>query len=135
MPPAGKGGRILLDTNILIALLAGEPPVVAAARVAVGVFIPAIALGELYYGALKSGRPAENIERVSALATVAVVLPCDAATAPVYGRLKATLRAKGAPIPENDLWIAALAVQHNLTLVTRDVHFSGIPDLALESWS
>ncbi len=71
MPLAGKGGRVLLDTNILIALLAGEPPVVAAARVAVGVFIPAIALGELYYGALKSGRPAENTERITALATAA----------------------------------------------------------------
>ena len=51
------------------------------------------------------------------------------------GRLKALLRSRGTPIPENDLWIAALAVQHKLTLVTRDSHFQVVAGLITESWT
>jgi len=61
MPPTG---RVLLDTNILIGLLAAEPAILAGLRTAEAVYIPVIALGELYYGARKSARAAENIERV-----------------------------------------------------------------------
>ena len=64
----------------------------------------------------------------------AAVLPCDRATAARYGELKAALRAQGTPIPENDLWIAALARQHALTLVTRDAHFAGVRGLVVERW-
>lgn len=131
MPPTG---RVLLDTNILIGLLAGEPTVLAGLRAAEAVYVPVIALGELYYGARKSARAAANVERVEALAAAAAVLPCDGATAAAYGELKAALRAQGTPIPENDLWIAALARQHALTLVTRDAHFTGVPGLVVERW-
>jgi tRNA(fMet)-specific endonuclease VapC len=128
-------GRVLLDTNILIALLAGEPGVLRGLQDAAAVHVPAIALGELYYGARKSARAAQNVERVAALAGRSAVLACDAATAATYGELKAALRAQGTPIPENDLWIAALARQHQLTLVSRDTHFSAIPDLDVVAWS
>jgi tRNA(fMet)-specific endonuclease VapC len=132
MPPTG---RVLLDTNILIGLLAAEPAILAGLRTAEAVYIPVIALGELYYGARKSARAAENIERVAAFATAAAVLHCDATTAAIYGELKAQLRAQGTPIPENDLWIAALAQQHALTLVSRDAHFAAVPGLAVLSWT
>jgi tRNA(fMet)-specific endonuclease VapC len=92
-------------------------------------------LGELYYGARKSARTAENVERVAAFAAAAAVLSCDAATAALCGELKAQLRAQGTPIPENDLWIAALARQHELTLVSRDAHFGAVRGLAVVSWS
>ncbi len=131
MPPAGK---VLLDTNILIALLAGETSVLAAIRLAPGVFVSVIALGELYYGAQKSGRSKENTERVEALAASAAVLPCGSETAHHYGRLKAELRTRGTPIPENDIWIAAVALEHNLILVTRDTHFQALPSLTLTDW-
>ncbi len=132
MPPTG---RFLLDTNIIIALLGGEPAVAAGIRQAEAVFVPAIALGELYYGARKSGRSAQNLDRLEALAAAAAVLPCDAVTAALNGALKADLRARGMPIPENDLWIAAVGQQHQLTLVTRDAHFSAISGLARTSWA
>lgn len=90
-------GRVLLDTNILIALLAEEPAVVRDVQNAETVHVPAIALGELY-GALKSARAALNVERVAALAAKSAVLACDATTAATYGEIKATLRAKGTPI-------------------------------------
>jgi tRNA(fMet)-specific endonuclease VapC len=59
-------------------------------------------------------------------------MPCDAATAREYGRIKEILRAKGKPIPENDIWIAAMAVQHGLTLATRDQHFGEVPNLVVD---
>ena len=62
------------------------------------------------------------------------VLFCDLTTAQHYGQTKNALRAKGRPIPENDLWIAAIALQYGLVLVTRDDHFSLIDGLLLANW-
>jgi len=132
MPPAG---RVLLDTNVIIALFAGEAAVLTELGSAEAVYVPAVALGELYYGARKSGRPAENVARVAEFATAALVLACDAPTAAVYGEIKAALRARGTPIPENDVWIAALARQHDLTLATRDAHFGHIDGVRVVGWT
>lgn len=71
---------------------------------------------------------------MAAVAATAAVLVCDATTAGLYGELKAALRAQGTPIPENDLWIAALTRQHTLTLVSRDEHFEAVPGLEIERW-
>lgn len=129
--PAGK---YLLDTNVVVALQRGDDHVRAAVERSAEVYIPATALGELYYGALHSGNPARNVARVAELAAAAAVLPCDAETALVYGGLKAELRRLGRPIPENDVWIAAVAVQHGLTLVSRDAHFAALERLPRETW-
>lgn len=93
------------------------------------VFIPSIALGELYYGVRKSARAQENMAHIDAFAEASSVVACDAETAQQYGAIKNDLRTKGRPLPENDIWIAALARQGELTLVTRDHHFSEIADL------
>lgn len=127
-------GRVLLDTNILIALFAGDAVVLDAVRGAEAIYVPAIALGELYYGAHKSARSTANLQRIAELAAAVAILPCDGETAAAYGELKAALRTRGTPIPENDLWIAAVARQHQLTLVTRDAHFNSVPDLLIERW-
>jgi tRNA(fMet)-specific endonuclease VapC len=127
-------GRFLLDTNIVIAIFAEEPAVLERVAAAEEVFVPAVALGELYYGARKSVRVETNIARIEAFAAAAAVLSCDAVTAQQYGRIKNDLRAKGRPIPENDIWIAAVAVQHGLTVVSRDDHFADVTDLAREVW-
>jgi tRNA(fMet)-specific endonuclease VapC len=63
-----------------------------------------------------------------------VVLACDLDTAREYGVIKNALREKGRLIPENDIWIAAIARQHDLTLVTRDEHFKEIKHLKVEMW-
>lgn len=127
-------GRYILDTNVIIALFASDKSVISLLDAADEVFIPAIALGELYYGAQKSGRSENNIERVSEFEEVSVVLDADATTAREYGRIKGELRTRGKPIPENDIWIAAIASHHGLTLVTRDQHFSHVPKLEIEKW-
>lgn len=126
----------LLDTNILIASLRGEEDV--SRRLAdvapTSAFVPVVALGELYFGALKSGRPRENLTRFQGFAANSNVLPCDEATARVYASVRDTLRRKGRPIPDNDIWIAAVALQYDLVLVSRDSHFEHVEDLRLERW-
>lgn len=98
------------------------------------VFVPAIVLGELYYGAYKSTRVTENLLKIDEFATTGTILVSDKRTAREYGEIKSRLRAKGRPIPENDIWIAAIAKQHVLTLVTRDAHFGEVDGLAVEGW-
>lgn len=127
-------GRVLLDTNIVIALFAGEPAVVTKLKECAAVLIPSIVLGELYYAAFKSSRVDENTARVDVLAAREGTLACDVETARLYGEVKNYLRSKGRPIPENDIWIAALARQHRLPVVTRDGHFKEIEDLPVETW-
>lgn len=127
-------GRYLLDTNVIIASFAGEEGVRGGLDAADEVFLPSVAIGELYYGARKSGRPEENLTRVDELVLTSVVLACDSETARRYGEIKDALRIKGRPLPENDIWIAALARQHDLTLVTRDTHFEQIDSLNMTTW-
>jgi tRNA(fMet)-specific endonuclease VapC len=124
----------LLDTNIVIALFEGDEAVVANLDLASEVFVPAIALGESFFWAAKSGRPVENAAKVGRFAAGSSILPCDPETAREYGRLKQDLRAKGKPLPGNDLWIAATASRHQLTVVTRDRHFSEIDGLVTAMW-
>ena len=128
-------GNYLLDTNIVIALFANDQRMVAPLGAASSVAVPSIVLGELYYGAQRSTRRQENLKRVNDFASVNTVLNCDADTASVYGEVKRGLSEQGRPIPENDVWIAALALQHELTLVTRDSHFDEIHSLVVESWN
>jgi tRNA(fMet)-specific endonuclease VapC len=127
-------GRFLLDTNIVIAIFAKEDKVQAYLLSATEIFVPAIVLGELYYGAYKSSRITENIAKIDQFAAKNAVLLSDTTTARAYGQIKHTLRAKGRPIPENDIWIAAIAMQYNLALVTRDGHFGEVDGLVLETW-
>jgi len=128
------GGRFLLDTNIIIALLEGEGGVQDRLAESDEVFLSVIALGELYFGSGKSGRPETNLARIDDLARDNVVLGCDTDTARRYGTVKNTLRLKGRPIPENDIWIAAVALQQSLTLITRDAHFNEVDGLTVEVW-
>jgi tRNA(fMet)-specific endonuclease VapC len=127
-------GRYLLDTNIVIALFASDEAVVEQIKAATEVFLPSVVFGELYYGARRSGRIEANIERVDEFATGSVVLSCDVGTAQRYGEIKDELRKKGRPIPENDIWVAALALQYDLTLASRDEHFCQVQELRTEAW-
>ena len=127
-------GSFLLDTNIAVALLAGDDAVRASLNQSGLIFLSSIVLGELFYGARKSARAASNLAKVEELAAKFVVLTCDVSTARHYGEIRDLLRAKGRPIPENDIWIAAHAQQYELTLVTRDAHFSAVEGITIEVW-
>jgi tRNA(fMet)-specific endonuclease VapC len=123
--------NVLLDTNRLTDALRGEPDVRAALERADVVRVPFVALAEIRAGFLSGQRRRENeaaLNRFLALPGVDTLF-ADHETTEVYARLFAHLRAAGTPIPTNDLWIASLAVQHRLTLLTRDAHFQKLPQV------
>ena len=125
-------GKALVDTNVVIALFAGDPAIVDALKHRVAVFLCAPVLGELRYGARASSRVESNLARLDEFAKALLVLPCDSETTSAYAAVKFNLRGKGRPIPENDVWIASIARQHELTLITRDGHFQEIAELNVE---
>lgn len=127
-------GRFLLDTNIVIALFAADQSVQQHLKEPGEFFVPVVALGELYYGAMKSTRIDANIDRIDQLGQTASVLGCDSQTSRHYGQIKNNLRHKGRPIPDNDIWIAAIAQQHDLTVVSRDAHFQEVDSVSMEEW-
>jgi len=127
-------GRLLLDTNAVVALFSNDPAIQQRLAAATEVFLPLTVLGELHYGAENSARQAENHSKVDQFAQSSSLLYCDLETARRYGEIKRALRLKGRPIPENDIWIAAVAMQHNLTIISRDQHFCEVDGLSVEGW-
>lgn len=122
---------VALDTNVYSAFMRGAPAAVGALRTAREVHIPLIVLGELLAGFAAGGRPKKNRDELAqfmASPRVSVLRP-DQRTAHHYAEIFAALRAAGMPIPTNDLWIAALARQHRLSLLTFDRHFVAVPRL------
>ncbi len=128
------GNKYLLDTNIISAWLSGEKTIADKIDAATAIYIPLIVIGELYYGAFYSEQKQKNIHDIEKLARRYKVLLADKETAKEYGKIKAALRKKGRPIPENDVWIAAMAVQHKTVLATRDNHFKEVATLKTVKW-
>lgn len=129
-----RPGECLLDTNVVIALIKREPLVLQQFNASVRIILPMPVVGELKYGALLGSITQESLERIDGLVASCDVLNVDLETASHYASIKRTLRERGRPIPENDLWIAAIARQHDLPLVTRDAHFQAIDDIQLLTW-
>ena len=129
-----QNGNYLLDTNIIIRLFTGDSAIQEKMLNGDNLFLPSPAIGELYYGAQKSGKVAENLHRTNTFVENHILLSCDLETAQWYGIIKNQLRRKGRPIPNNDIWIAAIAMQHDLILVTRDSHFDEVESLQTERW-
>jgi len=125
------GGKLMLDTNIVISLFAGDESVEKLIGEAELIIVPAVVLGELYYGALNSRLKEQNLARINEFVSKCPVIGTNAATALEYGRIKNNLKQKGTPIPENDIWIAALASQYGFRVFTRDEHFLKIDGIEL----
>ena len=124
----------LLDTNAIVALLNNEASIETILTPPNTGFIPIIAVGELLFGAEKSARVEANVKRTMSFIDQRTVLGCDIETANWYGKVAQRLRAKGRPIPQNDMWIAAIALRYDLTLMTKDEHFSVVEGLKMRGW-
>jgi predicted nucleic acid-binding protein len=125
--------RLLLDTNRYTDFVRGETAAVQTIQAATKIFLPFVSLAELRAGFACGKRARENeatLTRILQRATVSA-LYADAGTTHHYAAIYLQLRRQGTPIPTNDIWIAALAVQHELVLFSRDPHFQHIPQLAL----
>jgi predicted nucleic acid-binding protein len=127
--------RVAVDTNRLTDLLRGDIRLAKRLGACDEVWVPLMVLGEIkagFHGGTQRHSNEALLQRFLAKATVSVLLP-SRETAEHYARIFVQLKRAGAPVPDNDLWIAALALEHDLTLITRDRHFEKIPQLPRES--
>ena len=129
--------KYLLDTNIVVYVIKRRPLEV------MGVFndyagrmaISAITLSELFHGAEKSAKEAQNLAVVEEFASLLEVLPYTAKASQHYGAIRFALEKSGRPIGVNDLHIAAHARSEGLTLVTNNLgEFDRVPGLLTENW-
>jgi tRNA(fMet)-specific endonuclease VapC len=123
--------RVVLDTNRYVDLCRGVAGTVALLEEAEAVVLPFVVLGELRAGFAHGRRPGENentLRRFLLKDGVHVLFPDDQTTHH-YASLFRQLRKQGTPIPTNDMWLAALVLQHNLVLHARDKHFDHLPQL------
>jgi tRNA(fMet)-specific endonuclease VapC len=123
--------RILLDTSAYAALMSGKASVADAVRGADDVYLNAIVLGELRGGFARGSHHARNERQLAEFmeSPRASVIEVDDETAVRYGVIYDTLRKARTPIPTNDIWIAASAMQYGLQLVTLNAHFARVPQV------
>lgn len=130
----------LFDTDALSQIIKKDPSMVFIRKLASiepeQQFTSSITVGELVYGAHRSGRPEYFIEKLEKLVWPNInILSFDEGAAKVYGRLRADLEKQGTPLSEPDLRIASIALHHELTVITGNLkHFSKVPGLGVENW-
>jgi len=117
---------LLFDTNIIIAFLKNEASVVNFFSEQDEINISSITVGEMFYGALNSNQAEQNMNLYKKFFNYCNVYKIDQNTSENYAKIRLILKTKGTPIPENDIWIAATALEHSLSIVTRDKHLLGI---------
>lgn len=128
--------RVALDTNRLTDLFQGDQELADRLGECDEVWIPLMVLGEIeagFYGGSQQHKNELLLRSFLVQPTVGVLLPTRD-TAVHYARLFVQLKRAGTPIPDNDLWIAALVLQHDLMLVTRDRRFERVPQLLRNSF-
>jgi len=117
---------MMLDTNALSAFVDGDAAIGALVREASSLALPTVVLGEFRFGVSGSRHRRAYEAWLHAHLPSFDVLAIDEATTVYYARVRAGLKRIGRPIPANDAWIAALALQHDLTVVSRDAHFDAV---------
>lgn len=127
-------GLYLLDTNIVIGLLASDSSICNSFSSIQFSGLPITVLGELYFGAYLSSKKEKNIAALQQLVKTLTVYQTSDDVSVKYGEVKSELKNQGTPIPENDIWIAAITLSYQATLVTRDSHFNNIKGLQIVRW-
>jgi predicted nucleic acid-binding protein len=125
---------VILDTNALSALADGDEALAAKLAATAVLALPVIALGEFRYGIMASRHRKAYEGWLSEHLPLFDVLPADAETSAHYAALRHELKRLGRPVPENDLWIGALALQHRQPVVSRDKHFATMPGVRTVVW-
>ena len=125
---------MILDTNALSAMADGDPGLEPVLRLTSAVALPVIALGEYRYG-IRQSRNRTKYERwLKVLMERCQVLEVDGRTTEHYAEVREELKQAGQPIPGNDVWIAALARQHAMSILSRDRHFDFVPGVRRIGW-
>lgn len=125
---------LILDTNALSAFVDGDSRLSTVIEGEPVLAIPTVVLGEYLFG-IRASRHRPSYERWLQKRLPAFrVLPVGLETSGFYAQIRAELKAKGRPIPTNDVWIAALAQEFRYSLVSRDRHFDAVETLSRISW-
>ncbi|WP_404784766.1 type II toxin-antitoxin system VapC family toxin [Altericista sp. CCNU0014] len=128
----------LLDTNVCVMYINGHSERIRDRVLATPtdeMAVCSVVKAELFYGAMRSKNPTRNLERQQGFFHCFTSLPFDDEAAIAYGQIRADLATKGTPIGPNDLQIAAIALTHNLTLITHNTReFIRVEGLQLEDW-
>jgi predicted nucleic acid-binding protein len=114
---------MILDTNALSAWAEGNPGVRLPLQTANELIVPSIVIGEYYFGIRQSRHRAEYETWLKTYLPLTRIAKISHETAKIYAGLRLDLKSQGTPIPSNDTWIAALACQHDLPLLSNDAHF------------
>ena len=114
---------MILDTNALSAWVDGHTAIEAPLRVADRLVVPSVVLGEYYFGIRQSRHRSRYEAWLARYLPLIEIAAVSAATADAYADIRLELKWLGAPIPSNDAWIAALARQHGLSVLSNDRHF------------
>ncbi len=125
--------KIIIDTNIYSNLLRGDSEVNDTLRQVSHIGISIISIGELLSGFRVGNRIKENRDELGQFldSPRVAIYPLEVDTAEHYSSILNKLKQNGTPIPTNDIWIAAVALQHGLPLYTQDNHFSYVDGLLL----
>ena len=125
---------VLLDSSVVICHFRDANAVADKLAAYEDPYLPIPALAELSYGAYRSDRPQQHLSQITRFIAAASILTPDQDTSQHYGQIAAHLARKGTPIPQNDIWMAALAIQCRLPLATTDQHFQQVEGLTLLLW-
>ncbi len=126
-------GNAIADTSAVLAFFNGSKAVTTALNQAETVYLPSIVIGELYFGLQKCSKPDQEEVKIASMIARTEALHVDYETGKVYALVMRQLEMDGNPIPLNDIWIAALSLQHGCRLIARDAHFECIKGIDLLS--
>lgn len=125
---------MILDTNAVSAVLAGDPAIETLLDPERVHHLPVIVIGEYRYGLARSKHRRRLEQLLNLLIRESIVLPIEEETTRHYAMVREQLRRAGQPIPENDVWIAGLSRQYDLPVVSRDKHFDQFDPSIRRSW-
>jgi tRNA(fMet)-specific endonuclease VapC len=125
---------MMLDTNALSAWADGTKGIEQPLRSATRLMVPSVVLGEFYFGIRQSRHRQRYTDWLAGNLPLVECATIGLETASAYADIRLSLKAAGTPIPVNDTWIAALARQHQLPVLSRDTHFDAVENLERISW-
>ena len=126
-----RSDSLALDTNVVIDILNGRQEIIDKYLPYTQIYLPFIVCGELLFGAHNSAKSKQNLKKFNSFIESCNILNSNYLVTEQYAVTRKALKDKGKPIPENDIWIAATCIIHNVPLATFDKHFQHIPDLTL----
>jgi len=126
-----NGKQYIFDTNIIIDIFLGDSILKAKIQSIKNPIISSVTVGELYYGAYNSNKPLKHIKQIDDFLSICQVVAVEKGTAKIYGEIKTQLRKNGTPIPENDIWLSATAIEKGMILISRDKHLKLVENLEL----